>query len=82
MLGRSFDELQNHKKRWSFAVVDNNGEPAVEVRLKDQTTRFTPEEVTSLMIKRMKETAEGTLDARPPRRRADQPRTQPSSVRL
>jgi len=54
-----FSEIQHHSKRWPFKVIDKNGEIAIEVQFKDQTTQFTPEEITGFMVQRMKETAEG-----------------------
>jgi len=61
MLGRNFEELVHHTKRWPFKLVEKDGQPAVEVEYKDQTVLFTPEEITGFMIKRMKETAESFL---------------------
>lgn len=61
MLGRTFEEIQNHTKRWPFKVHNNNGNIAIEVDYKRQTTTFTPEEITGLMIKRVKESAEAFL---------------------
>eukprot|EP00160_Parvularia_atlantis_P020373 Unigene8422_Nuclearia_a/m.25779 Unigene8422_Nuclearia_a/g.25779 ORF Unigene8422_Nuclearia_a/g.25779 Unigene8422_Nuclearia_a/m.25779 type:complete len:505 (-) Unigene8422_Nuclearia_a:62-1576(-) len=64
MLGRSFGEIQAHAKRWPFKVVEKDGGVAVEVHYKDQTTLFTPEEITGFMVQRMKETAEAFIGAK------------------
>uniref|UniRef100_A0A0E0QFI5 Uncharacterized protein n=1 Tax=Oryza rufipogon TaxID=4529 RepID=A0A0E0QFI5_ORYRU len=45
-----------------FAVVDRNGKPHVRVEVKDGDVRvFSPEEVSAMVLTRMKETAEAYL---------------------
>merc|ERR1711930_3295 len=48
-------------KHWPFTVVDESGRPKLEVEYKNETKRFTPEEVSSMVLTKMKETAEQYL---------------------
>lgn len=42
-------------------MVNRGGKPAVEVAVKGQPKVFTPEEVSAMVLKKMKETAEAYL---------------------
>ena len=48
-------------KHWPFTVVDESGRPKLEVEYKNENKRFTPEEVSSMVLVKMKETAEAYL---------------------
>merc|ERR1711930_30069 len=48
-------------KHWPFTVVDESGRPKLEVEYKNETKRFTPEECSSMILVKMKETAEAYL---------------------
>merc|ERR1711930_31304 len=48
-------------KHWPFTVVDESGRPKLEVEYKNETKRFTPEECSSMILVKMKETAEAHL---------------------
>merc|ERR1712018_660549 len=48
-------------KHWSFTVVDDNTKPKVKVEYKAETKTFFPEEISSMVLLRMKETAEAYL---------------------
>ena len=48
-------------KHWPFSVVDESGRPKLEVEYKNENKRFTPEEVSSMVLVKMKETAEAYL---------------------
>merc|ERR1712121_373100 len=48
-------------KHWPFTVVNSGGLPKLEVEYKNETNRFTPEEVSSMVLTKMKETAEAYL---------------------
>ena len=48
-------------KHWPFTVVDDATKPKLEVEYKNETKRFTPEEVSSMVLTKMKETAEAYL---------------------
>ncbi|KAF0300929.1 Heat shock protein IV [Amphibalanus amphitrite] len=63
MLGRGFDdeELRRDMKRWPFKVIDDRGIPKIEVQYKNKTKLFTPVEISSMMLTKMKMTAEAYL---------------------
>merc|ERR1712223_2245523 len=68
LIGRKFDDstVQADMKHWPFTVVEEGGRPKLEVEYKNETKRFTPEECSSMILTKMKETAEaylGTEDA-------------------
>ena len=48
-------------KHWPFSVVDESGRPKLQVEYKNENKRFTPEEVSSMVLVKMKETAEAYL---------------------
>merc|ERR1719251_750553 len=63
LIGRKFDDscVQADMKHWPFTVVDESGRPKLEVEYKNETKRFTPEECSSMILTKMKETAEAYL---------------------
>ena len=63
LIGRKFDDncVQADMKHWPFTVVDESGRPKLEVEYKNENKRFTPEEVSSMVLVKMKETAESYL---------------------
>ncbi|XP_037093283.1 heat shock protein 68-like [Pollicipes pollicipes] len=66
LIGRRFDDdnIQHDLKHWSFAVINDGGKPRVQVEHKGETKRFTPEEISSMVLTKMKETAEAYLGTR------------------
>ena len=48
-------------KHWPFTVVEEGSRPKLEVKYKNETKRFTPEECSSMILTKMKETAEAYL---------------------
>ena len=64
LIGRKFDDstLQADIKQFPFKVVnDGNNKPIIEVSYKDETKRYHPEEVSSMVLVKMKETAEAYI---------------------
>ena len=63
MIGRRSDDpnVQKDKKLWPFDVVDEGGRPKIQVVYKGETKRFFPEEISSMVLTKMKETAEAYL---------------------
>jgi len=63
LIGRKFADatVQSDMKHWPFTVVDSNTLPKLEVEYKNETKTFTPEEVSSMVLTKMKETAEAYL---------------------
>ncbi|KAL2787853.1 heat shock protein [Aspergillus insuetus] len=63
LIGRRFTdaEVQADMKHWPFKVVDKAGKPIIEVEFKGETKQFTPEEISSMVLTKMRETAESFL---------------------
>ena len=63
LIGHKFDEhaVQQDMKHWPFDVVNENGKPKIEVEYKGEKKRFFPEVVSSVVLIKMKETAEAYL---------------------
>ncbi|GAA0183939.1 Hsp70 family chaperone [Lithospermum erythrorhizon] len=60
-IGRKYDdpEVQNDIKMFPYKVVNTHGKPYVKVLVKDgETKTFSPEEISAMVLKKMKETAE------------------------
>ena len=64
MIGRKFSDptIQNDMKHWSFKVIDDgHDKPVIQVQYKGETKKFTPEEISSMVLTKMKETAESFI---------------------
>lgn len=63
LIGRKFEDatVQSDMKHWSFKVVVEGGKPKIEVDYKGEKKRFFPEEISSMVLVKMKETAEAYL---------------------
>ncbi|XP_059313194.1 heat shock 70 kDa protein BIP1-like [Lycium ferocissimum] len=64
LIGRKFDdpEVQKIIKMLPFKVVNKDGKPYVEVKVKDGDIKvFSPEEISAMILQKMKETAEAYL---------------------
>ncbi|KAB8228717.1 70-kilodalton heat shock protein [Aspergillus alliaceus] len=63
LIGRRFAdaEVQSDMKHWPFKVVDKGGKPIIQVEFKGEEKQFTPEEVSSMVLTKMRETAEAYL---------------------
>lgn len=63
MIGRKFDDpaVQSDMKHWPFDVVSVEGKPKIQVMYKDEKKTFFPEEISSMVLTKMKETAEAYL---------------------
>ena len=63
LIGRKYDEtsVQSDKKHWPFDVVNESGRPKLKVEYKNDWKTFTPEEISSMVLVKMKETAEAYL---------------------
>ena len=60
---RKFNEstVQSDRKHWPFQVVNQNGLPKLKVEYQSEEKTFTPEEISSMVLVKMKETAEAYL---------------------
>lgn len=63
LIGRSFDDptVQADMKNWPFEVVSKGGKPIVRATLGGETKSFTPEEISAMVLTKMKQTAEGYI---------------------
>ncbi|EAU29627.1 heat shock 70 kDa protein [Aspergillus terreus NIH2624] len=64
LIGRRFDdaEVQADMKHWPFKVEkDSAGKPVIKVEFKGEEKTFTPEEISSMVLTKMRETAESYL---------------------
>ncbi|RGB31784.1 hsp70-like protein [Rhizophagus diaphanus] len=63
LIGRRFDdpEVKADIKHWPFTVVEKDGAPLIQVEYQGETKNFTPQEISSMVLTRMKEIAEGKL---------------------
>ncbi|KAK7045728.1 ATPase with role in protein import into the ER [Paramarasmius palmivorus] len=63
MIGRTTDDqdLKHDIKHWPFRVNDKNGKPAITVKYKGEERDFLPEEISAMVLTKMKETAEAYL---------------------
>jgi heat shock protein 5 len=63
LIGRKYDEktVQSDKKLLPFDVVNKGGKPMIEVKVKGEKKQLMPEEVSSMVLTKMKETAENYL---------------------
>ena len=63
LIGRKFDDsnVQSDMKHWPFKVQNSGGKPKLSVEFKNEEKAFTPEEISSMVLTKMKETAEAFL---------------------
>jgi len=64
LIGRSFNDqtVQNDIKHFPYKVVaDRNGKPCIQVTYKNDLKTFQPEEISSMVLIKMKEVAESYL---------------------
>ncbi|XP_030370486.1 heat shock 70 kDa protein cognate 2 [Scaptodrosophila lebanonensis] len=60
LIGRKFDDrkIQEDMKHWPFKVINDGGKPKIEVEFKGERKRFAPEEISSMVLTKMREIAE------------------------
>mmetsp|Transcript_4427 Transcript_4427/g.5142 ORF Transcript_4427/g.5142 Transcript_4427/m.5142 type:complete len:662 (-) Transcript_4427:71-2056(-) len=63
LIGRNYKDqtVQADKKLLPYQVVDKDGKPYVQVTIKGETKQFAPEEISAMVLQKMKSTAEGYL---------------------
>ncbi|KAK2554209.1 Heat shock cognate 71 kDa protein [Acropora cervicornis] len=63
LIGRRFDDrtVQSDMKHWPFQVINDSGRPKIHVEYKGERKTFYAEEISSMVLTKMKETAEGYL---------------------
>ena len=63
LIGRDFNDqaIQDDMKHWPFKVISDGGKPKIQVEFKGETKNFFPEEISAMVLVKMKETAEAYL---------------------
>lgn len=63
LIGRRFGDeaVVNDMKHWPFDVVNEGGKPKIKVEYKGEEKIFAPEEISSMVLVKMKEVAEAYL---------------------
>jgi len=63
LIGRQYQDsaVQADMKHWPFKVSNAGGKPRLEVEYKSEEKSFTPEEISAMVLVKMKETAESYL---------------------
>ena len=63
LIGRKFndDSVQSDMKHFSYSVVNDGGKPKIKVNYKFEEKIYSPEEISSMILVKMKETAEAYL---------------------
>ncbi|KAK3179045.1 Heat shock protein ssb1 [Lepraria neglecta] len=63
LIGRRFDDptVKKDIESWPFKVVDKDGSPMVQVEYLKETKTFSPQEISSMVLMKMKEVAETKL---------------------
>lgn len=63
LIGRKYDDptVQADMKHWPFTVINDNSKPKIQIEFKGETKSFFPEEISSMVLLKMKEIAESYL---------------------
>ncbi|KAL7269853.1 ATPase with role in protein import into the ER [Rhizina undulata] len=63
LIGRKFDDkdVQQDIKHFPFKVINKDGKPVVQVKVQGENRIFTPEEISAMILGKMKEIAEAFL---------------------
>ena len=63
LIGRKFDDdtVKSDMKHWPFEVIEHCGLPRLKVEYMSEEKVFTPEEISSMVLTKMKDTAEAYL---------------------
>ncbi|KAA0194161.1 Heat shock protein C [Hyalella azteca] len=63
LIGRKFDDptVAGDMKHWPFKVINHSDKPKLQVEFKREMKTFSPEEISSMVLTKMKEIAEAYL---------------------
>merc|ERR1711874_452103 len=63
LIGRQYQDsaVQSDMKHWPFKVTNAGGLPRLQVEYKAEDKSFTPEEISAMVLTKMKETAGGVM---------------------
>lgn len=64
LIGRRYDDptVKKDQESWPFKVVDDNGNPKVEVEYLGETKQFSPQEISAMVLVKVR----ATRDTEPP----------------
>uniref|UniRef100_A0A0R3WFA4 Heat shock protein 70 n=1 Tax=Taenia asiatica TaxID=60517 RepID=A0A0R3WFA4_TAEAS len=64
LIGRRFEaaEVQDDMRRWPFKVINAGEIPKIEVQYRGKTEHFVAEQISAMVLSKLKETAEAYLD--------------------
>ena len=63
LIGQKYDDpkLRTLFKHFTYDVINDNNKPVIQVEYKNEIKRFTPEEISSMVLVKMKEIAESYI---------------------
>jgi endoplasmic reticulum chaperone BiP len=63
LIGRKFNDpnVQKDRKLLPYKIIDRDGSPVIEVNVGKERKQFTPEQISSMILEKMKEIAESFL---------------------
>lgn len=63
LIGRRFDDpdVKKDMAHWPFTVIDKDGSPFIEVEYLGEKKQFAPQEISSMVLLKMKEIAEAKI---------------------
>jgi len=63
LIGQKYDDpkLRTLFKHFTYEVINDNNKPVIQVEYKNEIKRFTPEEISSMVLVKMKEIAESYI---------------------
>ncbi|VWU49996.1 heat shock protein 70 [Hepatocystis sp. ex Piliocolobus tephrosceles] len=63
LIGRKFDDKEVVKDRTllPYEIVNNEGKPNIKVQIKDKMTTFAPEQISAMVLEKMKDIAQSFL---------------------
>ena len=63
MIGRNYKDkvVQKDIKLWPFEVINKNQKPYIKVNFKGEERSFAPEEISAMVLNKMKQVAESYL---------------------
>ncbi|EPS94501.1 hypothetical protein FOMPIDRAFT_1033347 [Fomitopsis schrenkii] len=66
LIGRKVDDpkvmIKRDMKHWPFKTTSKNDKPVIQVKYRSETREFTPEEISAMVLTKMKETADAYLN--------------------
>ncbi|XP_013411001.1 heat shock 70 kDa protein 1 [Lingula anatina] len=61
LIGRSFNDVTHLIDRWPFSVSNDGGKPTIHAKYKGERQTFAPEEISAMVLAKLKESAEAYL---------------------